>query len=266
VHRRSALVVSDSDAYIGGSDVLRALGEKVRSLPLGLHLAPLAQPSPEAQRWEAKLRAELGQPLWLAVGRLVYYKGLLTAVDALARVPGRLMIVGVGPMERELRARAKERGVADRIVWAGFTEPEKLIGAYRAATALWFPSNARSEGFGLVQVEAMASGCPVINADVPNSGVAWVSLHDETGLTFPVGDVDALATASRRLLDEPGLRERLAAGAIARARLEFDDTTMAGRSLELYTTAMGRVTPKVAPVRGPLRGVLADVQAKVDVQ
>ncbi len=234
VHQQSSLVLSGSEAYIGGSPVLQRLGAKVQALPFGLDLGPLLEPSASARSWESRLRGELGQPLWLAVGRLVYYKGLATAIDALAELPGRLLIVGTGPLERDLRARAVARGVADRINWVGYADPDKLVGAYRAATALWFPSNARSEGFGLVQVEAMASGCPVINTAIPHSGVAWVSRHDDTGLTIPVGDSASLAAASRRLLDEPGLRDRLAARAVERARSEFDDVVMAERSLELY--------------------------------
>jgi rhamnosyl/mannosyltransferase len=122
--------------------------------------------------------------------------------------------------------------------WLGHVEPDRLVGAYRAATALWFPSNARSEGFGLVQVEAMASGCPVINTSVPHSGVSWVSRDGESGLTIPVGDSEALAAASRRFLDEPELRDQLCSVAVARARCEFDDGVMARRSLELYAQAI----------------------------
>jgi rhamnosyl/mannosyltransferase len=238
VHNRTALVLSDSEAYVGGSPVLQALGEKVRSLPLGLDLRPFLEPGPKATEWAARFRGDLGGPLWLAVGRLVYYKGLTTAIDALPSVPGRLLVVGKGPMEPLLRARAIERGVADRIEWLGHVDRDQLVGAYSAATALWFPSNARSEGFGLVQVEAMASGCPVINTFVPHSGVSWVSRDGESGLTIRVGDAEGLATASRRLLEEPGLRSRLSGLAVARAKREFDDGVMARRSLELYARAI----------------------------
>jgi glycosyltransferase involved in cell wall biosynthesis len=244
VHDRAAMVLSDSEAYIGGSKVLKRLGSKVRALPLGLALAPFLDPSAKVQTWEGRWRAELGAPLWLAVGRLVYYKGLATAVDALASVPGRLLVVGAGPLERELRARAVERGVADRIRWIGYAEPDALVGAYRAATALWFPSNARSEGYGLVQVEAMASGCPVINTAIPHSGVSWVSRHDETGVTIPVGDSGALAAASRRLFEETGFRDRLAASAVERTKREFDDVVMAERSLALYASVLGGAVGK----------------------
>ena len=108
-----------------------------------------------------------------------------------------------------------------------------LVAAYHAATALWFPSNVRSEAFGLVQVEAMASGCPAINCDIPGSGVPWVCRHELEGLTVPRNDPQAFAAAARRLLAEDGLRERLAQGAKQRAE-EFSDTIMAKRSLEIY--------------------------------
>jgi rhamnosyl/mannosyltransferase len=237
VHQRTSLVLTTSDAYVDGSSVLQRMRQKVKCLPLGLRLEPFVRPSDEAIEHRARLRARLGEPLWLSVGRLVYYKGLATAVDALAEVSGRLLVVGTGPDERALKARALERGVADRIEWAGNIGVDELVGAYHAATALWFPSNARSEGFGLVQVEAMASGCPVINSAVAHSGVPWVSRDGESGLTVPVDNPRALADASRRLLLEPGLRDRLASAAARRATLEFDDTVMAERSLELYAQA-----------------------------
>jgi rhamnosyl/mannosyltransferase len=240
VHERADLVLSTSEAYVAGSSVLRRLGAKVRALPLGLDLAPFLEPNAAVLAHETRLRGECaGEPLWLAVGRLVYYKGFETAIDALAHVPGRLLVVGTGPLEHELRARASQRGVADRVRWIGYAEPDVLQAAYRAATALWFPGSARSEGYGLAQVEAMASGCPVINTAIPHSGVPWVSRHEETGLTVQVGDSAAMAVASRRLLHDPGLRARLAAGAVRRARSEFDASVMGKRSFELYARATG---------------------------
>jgi rhamnosyl/mannosyltransferase len=84
----------------------------------------------------------------------------------------------------------------------------------------------------------MAAGCPVINTDIPYSGVPWVSPHGVSGVTVPVRDGAALASASRRLLEEPGLRERLAAGARERAVAEFDHDVMARRLLQAYRQAI----------------------------
>src|SRR5262249_42647622 len=161
-----------------GSEYLQRHRDKLVVLPFGIELKPLLEPSAASLTAAARFRAMHGRPLWLLVGRLVYYKGIDQALRALPHVPGKLMIVVDGPLRRELGALAEQLGVADRVVWQGRLDDADLIGAYYAATALWFPSNARSEAFGLVQIEAMASGCPVINTHIVGSGVAWVSPHE----------------------------------------------------------------------------------------
>ena len=79
----------------------------------------------------------------------------------------------------------------------------------------------------------MASGCPVINAAIPCSGVSWVSRHGQEGLTVPLNDPVALGEAANRLLQEPDLRDRLVIASRERAKY-FDPITMAKRSLEFY--------------------------------
>jgi rhamnosyl/mannosyltransferase len=245
-YARASAIIASSDAYAQGSMVLQKHAEKVESLPMGLDLEPLLNPSPRAREHAARLKQEHGTPLWLAVGRFVYYKGLHTAIAALRDAPGKLLIIGTGPMESELRRQAQSVGVSDRIVWCGRADEEQLIGAYHAATALWFPSTHKSEAFGLVQVEAMACGCPVINTEIAGSGVSWVSLHGQTGLTIPVNDAAGLAAAASRLVNEPGLRDRLSAAAIERAKCEFGHLQMAQRSLNLYRRVMNRSAKVVA--------------------
>jgi rhamnosyl/mannosyltransferase len=171
---------------------------------------------------------------------LIYYKGLHVALKALRDVPGKLVVIGTGPLEAELKAQAKDLGVAERVVWFGHAAQDELIGAYRAATALWFPSVARSEGFGLVQVEAMAGGCPVVNTEISGSGVSWVCRHEREGLTVPVNDAAGFAQAAKRLLNEAGLREKLITGGRERAVAEFDWLLMGKRSLEAYESILAR--------------------------
>jgi rhamnosyl/mannosyltransferase len=240
VYSRADRILFTSAAYAVGCPALRRYHTRAEVLPLGIDLAPYVDPNAAARAHADALRNRMGSPLWLAVGRLTYYKALHLAIDALASIPGTLLLIGTGPLEAELRRRASQRGVADRIVWRGRVSPDELAGAYQAATALWFPSNARSEAFGLVQVEAMASGCPVINTAIPDSGVAWVSRHEETGLSVSIDNSEALARAAKRLLSEPGLRARLSVAARARACREFDDRLMGRRSLEIYGRVLAR--------------------------
>lgn len=234
VYRQAKAVLSDSPTYIDGSPLLRSCAAKVQVMPLGIDLDPYVTPTVGAEEAAARWRRLLGAPLWLCVGRLVYYKGFQHAIAALAQTPGKLLVIGAGPLRSALEALAVKEGVAGRIFWQPHATDEELVGAYHAATALWFPSNERSEGFGLVQVEAMASGCPVLNSAIPASGVTWVSPHEQTGLTVPLKDAAALAAAARRVLDEPGLRDRMAAAGRIRVQQEFDHRVMAERSLAIY--------------------------------
>jgi glycosyltransferase involved in cell wall biosynthesis len=236
---RARLVLAMSPPYVDGSKVLRRYAERVAVLPIGLELAPFLDPSREVREHGDRLRRTHPGPLWFSCGRLVYYKGLETALRALRSVPGTLLIVGDGPARAGLERLAARLDLKDRVRFLGkVPRDEDLAAYYRAADAFWFPSNARSEAYGLVQVEAMASGCPVINAAIPHSGVPWVSRHEETGLTVPVDDPAAFAAAARRLLEETGLRDRLAAGARARAIAEFQSEAMGRRSLALYSAAL----------------------------
>ena len=255
VYSRAARIQTTSPVYVQGSRFLERYNGRVEVLPLGLDLSPYSAPPPAASARADELKAKHGAPLWLAVGRLVYYKALHVALHALARIPGKLILIGAGPLEAELKDLARRLGVHKRVIWRGYVSHDELVACYRAATALWFPSNARSEAFGLVQVEAMASGCPVINTDIVGSGVPWVSQNETSGLTVPVNDPEALAAAARRLLDEPGLRDRLSRGGLRRAAEEFDHLTMAHRSLAIYQRALrgepaaAAVAPEVVPAR-----------------
>ncbi len=234
-YRRVRSILQTSPLYAEGSTFLRPYADRLGVLANGIELGPYLDPSPAHRAGAERIRAEHPGPIWLSCGRLVYYKGLHNGIRALTRVPGTLIIVGGGPLRRPLEAEARKQGVADRVVFAGnLPHYLDIIPYYLAADAFWFPSNARSEGFGIVQVEAMACGLPVINAAIPHSGVAWVSLHGETGLTVPIDDPAAFAAAANRLLADPDLRLRLGASARERAVREFDHEVMASRSLEVY--------------------------------
>src|SRR5262249_28077448 len=93
--------LSHSPAYHARSRRLQQHLEKLVVLPMGIDLEPYRQPSAAARAFARRLRAEHGTPLWLTVGRLVYYKGLHVALEALQHVPGKLIVIGTGPLQAE---------------------------------------------------------------------------------------------------------------------------------------------------------------------
>lgn len=248
VYHRARRILVSSPCYAGGSRFLRAYGERIDCLPNGIDLAPYQEPTAEQLAQAKQIRGRYPGPIWLGCGRMVYYKGFTNAIQALPEVPGTLLLVGDGPDRPGLEAEAHRLGLSDRVVFLGnLPHYLDLVAYYHAADAFWFPSNARSEAFGIVQVEAMASGCPVINTAIPHSGVAWVSPHEQTGLTVPPDDPQALAAAARRLLEEPELRDRLIRQGRQRAAEEFDHRVMAERSLSIYRSLLSGEAIEPAP-------------------
>ncbi|MBV9770826.1 MAG: glycosyltransferase, partial [Bryobacterales bacterium] len=124
-------------------------------------------------------------------------------------------------------------GVSDKVIFAGEINNAAMPPYYHAADLFALASVARSEAFGIVQIEAMAAGLPVVNTNL-DSGVPFVSLHERTGLTVPPADPQALASAINRLLDDPCLRHSLGQAGLSRAQREFSLDTMLNRTLQLY--------------------------------
>jgi glycosyltransferase involved in cell wall biosynthesis len=176
------------------------------------------------------------EPMILAVGRLVEKKGFRYLIEAMgllaARgVPARLQIVGGGDLAETLRRQIAEAGLGDRITLLGPLPQEQVIGLYRAATIVALPSivleNGDRDGIPNVLVEAMRMGIPVVSTAV--SGIPELVIDGETGLLVPPRDAGALAGALARLLDDAGLRRRLAAAAAAHVLREFDLATNTAR-------------------------------------
>ncbi len=170
----------------------------------------------------------------LFVGRLTTQKGVDRLLEALARMrrPARLTVVGDGPEKPALGELAARLGVSGRVSWLPAVPQPGLAPLYRAATALVVPSH--EEGLGLVAVEAMLCGTPVVAFD--SGGLRDVVLHERTGLLARAGDVDALAAAVDLLLDPAAadFRGRLAKAGRAHALATFAPESVARRYAEIY--------------------------------
>jgi rhamnosyl/mannosyltransferase len=152
------------------------------------------------------------------------------------RVDARLVIIGEGPLRAELEREAANNGTSGRVIFLGEIDGN-LASYYHACDIFALPSCERSEAFGLVQLEAMACGRPVVNTQI-DSGVTYASLDGVTGLTVQPKNSEAMATALNRLLDNPELRMEMGRAARARVVNEFGIRQMAARTLALYRTVI----------------------------
>jgi rhamnosyl/mannosyltransferase len=229
-YRRAARFVVSSPALAESSPVLSQYRDRIAVIPFGI----------DAAAWErghggagaaCTRRSAAGRPVVLFVGRLVPYKGVEILIAAAAALPVRLVIVGDGPMADAWKAAAAGRHTAE-IEFTGSLPDEDVKAWMHAADVLVLPSVTAAEAFGVVQLEAMASGVPVISTRVA-SGVPWVNRDGETGLVVEPGDVAGLRAALERLVGDPALRARLGAGGAARVRAEFTMEAMADRLVAL---------------------------------
>ena len=201
---------------------------KLVTIHYGLDELPAApsDPAPEAAG------VPPGAPLAVAVGRLIAQKDHATLLRAFALVHARLpqatlAILGSGPLEAEIRALAAELGLQGAVVLPGRTEIRDWL-----ERADVFAHSSRWEGFGIVLLEAMLAGLPVVATRV--SAVPEVVVDDETGLLVEPGDHAGLAAHLEALLIDPERAAALGEAGRKRALREFSVGRMAERTLALY--------------------------------
>jgi rhamnosyl/mannosyltransferase len=190
------------------------------------------------------LQRRFGGRFALAVGRLVSYKGLDVLLRALVDTDVRLVIVGDGPLENDLKRLQIALGLNRRVAFVGGISDAELATYYAACDFLVLPSISRAETFGIVQIEAMACGKPVINTALP-TGVPDVSVDGLTGITVPPSDVPALSAALGMLWRDPSLIAAL--GAQARDRIEVHYTSDA-TTADLERLYRAVVAERIAPL------------------
>ena len=179
-----------------------------------------------------------GEPLVLFVGRLVYYKGIDVLLEALRLTDNaRLAIVGKGPLEAWLLDRAARLGIEERVKFLGAVSDDRLRSLYKSARFLVLPSTAPSEAFGMVQLESMAAGRPVISTDL-KSGVPYVNQHGVTGLIVPPSDPRALAAAMKSLLVDEARALAMGQAAQRRVLSEFHVDQVVAAHIELYESLL----------------------------
>jgi glycosyltransferase involved in cell wall biosynthesis len=201
--------------------------QKIEVLSMGVDLKNRFVPVPEQFRNPVEI---------LFVGRLVEKKGLDTLIAAMPRIlekfsKVRLTVAGAGPLETRLRQKTEKLGICDKVDFMGMVPQSKLPAFFRRAALAVFPfmieKNGDQEGLGLVVVEAMGCGCPVIASDLP--AIKDSVIHGQTGIITPSGNAKVLADTIIFALQQYEKMENMADMALKMVTEKFDWNVVTGK-------------------------------------
>ena len=199
--KKADKIVATSQNLVNSSLILTKYKEKIVIIPLGIN--------PEDYTIDEEILSEMkikyGERFLLAIGRLVEYKGFEYLLKALPKVPDeKLYIIGDGKLKDHLNEIIKDKGLNERVTILKPFPFENLKAMMKLSKMFIFPSISNNEAFGIVQLEAMYFGNPVVSSDLP-TGVTFVNQHEKTGLVTRKCDSDSIASAINKLLNEPEL-------------------------------------------------------------
>jgi rhamnosyl/mannosyltransferase len=225
------MIVATSPNYFATSEVLTEYADKVEVIPIGLD-EPSYPAIDEQNKDLERAQQRYGRDFFLFVGVLRYYKGLHILLDAVKGADYKVVIVGSGPVEAELKRQAQSLQL-ENVIFAGFVSDREKMALFKLCRAVVFPSYLRSEAFGVTLLEGAMSSRPLISAEV-GSGTSHVNIHGETGLVVPPGSSRALREAMDDLYHHP--QKASAMGLKARHRYEalFTGSLMGQRYADAY--------------------------------
>lgn len=227
-------IVATSPNYLATSKILEKYKHKVSVIPIGLEKATYPQPSTDKlKHW----REKIGPKFFLFVGVIRYYKGLHILMKAAQGTDYPIVIVGAGPIEGELKAQAVQLGLCN-IHFLGHVAEDDKVALLTLCYGVVFPSNLRSEAFGISLLEGAMYGKPMISSEI-GTGTTFINIGKETGLVVPHSDPVAMRQAMRYLWEHPGHAAEMGRRAEERYREHFTSDQMVGEYVKLYRELAG---------------------------
>ncbi|MBO4571276.1 MAG: glycosyltransferase [Bacteroidales bacterium] len=235
--RRADIIVGTSPVYLESSPFLEGFRDKAVCVPIGIE--PLEYDREAAEAIRARFP---GRKIVFSMGRLVGYKGYGYLVEAASMLPEDhvVVIAGEGPLREELTARIKTLGLEGRVLLPGYLKHAEAAAWFNACDLYVMSSVWKTEAFGIVQIEAMSCGKPVVSTRIPGSGVSWVNAHGVSGLTVGTEDSDALAKAILEITSNNNNFASYSAGARKRYESLFTFEEMIDNAINQYKILISR--------------------------
>ncbi|NQU35190.1 MAG: glycosyltransferase [Bacteroidetes bacterium] len=236
--RRAKAILTTSPNMIKHSPFLQPYADKCHIVPLGINPEKLELSDSDIAEVASQKDQQKTKQL-LFVGRLIYYKGVDILVEAMQSIDAQLTIIGDGKLKAELEAKIVKLRLSDKITIIPPVDNHNLAKHYHLCDIFVLPSVAPSEAFGIVQLEAMACGKPVVSTNLP-TGVPFVNQHLRTGLIVEPGDIQGLAMAINQLLGDDLFRAELGKYAKDRVLKEFTNVRVGAQVHGIYKDVVDR--------------------------
>lgn len=226
--KRADVIVGTTPAYIAASPYLKDVQAKCTYVPIGIK--PIDSDSVGAEQIRKRFP---GKTIIFSVGRLVPYKGYPVLIRAMKHLPKdyHLVIGGSGPLRKSLKKLLASEHLRRRVSLEGYLSEDKLPSYYGACDIFVLSSIMKTEAFGIVQIEAMSCGKPVVATNIPGSGVSWVNEDGVSGRNVTPGDPEELAAAIQDVMSH---YEAFAEGARSRFGQLFSEDRMINSILKIY--------------------------------
>ena len=230
--RRADIILATSPNYIATSKILMRYRHKCIVAPLGIDLSRFT--NVVSSRIDMQRKETAGDlPILLFIGRFRHYKGLDVLVESMRQINAQLWLVGSGPLEGDVRSMVKKNVLKDKVKFLGNLPEPDLVACLKTCDMLVLPSNFRSEAFGIVQLEAMACGKPVICTEL-KTGTSYVNRHGETGLVVKPNSPEEIARAANYLIDNPEIRKQYGQNGAVHVERNFGSGIMIEQITDIY--------------------------------
>lgn len=231
--KRADAIIATSRNYMDASKDLRPYTSKVSVVPIGLDAKEMVY---EKRDVEMIRRTYSGKKIVLCIGRMTLYKGHRYLIEAAKDLGDNTVVLlgGTGELKDELEILVRQKGLEEKVKFLGRIPQERIYAYYMAADVFCLPSISRAEAFGVVLIESLAMGTPIVTCNIEGSGVPWVNQDGVTGYNVPMKNPIALAEKINLLLEDECLHAEMSANCIKRYKENFTLDKMVGATFELY--------------------------------
>jgi Glycosyltransferase len=229
--KRADIIIGTTPTYLEESPFLKGYKEKLRCIPIGIDPVNVDEYS------SRQLRKKYGnKKIVFSLGRLVEYKGYEYLIESAKYLPEDYIILigGTGPLKESLEEKIRVNNLSSKVEMIGRIEDSDLSKYYAGCDIFCLPSIYKTEAFGIVQIEAMSCGKPIVATSIPHSGVPWVNKNNISGINVMPRSSKELADAIIKITSNTSVYNKYSIGAKERFNALFRKEKMIESCLEVY--------------------------------